>query len=336
MAFITIDNINSINAELSNYCNAACPMCSRYDWDLKLVKDKVNNAFTSLDTFQTKIGTKIVGQLKKFYSCGTYGDGATNPECLEIYEWLRKHNSSCDLTLHTNGGTRSKEFWAELAKLDVMVTFAIDGLEHSNHLHRRNVKWQKLMENVKSYIDNGGYAGWQFLKFKHNQKEEEQAKQLSKQLGFRFFHSRFSERWTDYDTEGNYRDIQSIQLDGYKLEKPVQPKVLFTNNDNVKLDKNIKIDNTFETGKINCASCHNNNYEIYIMANGYVSPCCWLGDLDTHEPKKIINDHKAVNINHATLEQILQGDFFRKLQSGIYGESMDDRLQTCWMTCGVR
>ncbi len=112
--------------------------------------------------------------------------------------------------------------------------------------------------------------------------------------------------------------------------------VLFTNNDNVKLDKNIKIDNTFETGKINCASCHNNNYEIYIMANGYVSPCCWLGDLDTHEPKKIINDHKAVNINHATLEQILQGDFFRKLQSGIYGESMDDRLQTCWMTCGVR
>ena len=54
------------------------------------------------------------------------------------------------------------------------------------------------------------------------------------------------------------------------------------------------------------------------------------------QPKKIIDDHKAVNINHATLEQILQGDFFRKLQSGIYGESIDDRLQTCWMTCGVR
>tara|TARA_E500000178_G_C17021083_1_gene755617 strand:- start:824 stop:1819 length:996 start_codon:yes stop_codon:yes gene_type:complete len=331
-----MDNVNSINAELSNYCNAACPMCSRYDWDLKLVKGKVNNAFTSLDTFKTKIGTKIVGQLKQFYSCGTYGDGATNPECLEIYEFLRKHNSSLDLTLHTNGGTRSKEFWAELAKLNVMVTFAIDGLEDSNHLHRRNVKWEKLMDNVKSYIDNGGYAGWQFLKFKHNQKQEEQAKELSEQLGFKFFHSRFSERWTDYDTEGNYRDIQSIQLDGYKLEKPEQPKVLFSNNENVKLDKNIKIDDTFETGKINCASCHNNKYEIYIMASGYVSPCCWLGDLDKHEAKKIINDHKAVNINHTTLEEILQGNFFRKLQSGISGESIDDRLETCWMTCGVR
>ncbi len=28
------DNINSINAELSNYCNAACPMCSRFNFKL--------------------------------------------------------------------------------------------------------------------------------------------------------------------------------------------------------------------------------------------------------------------------------------------------------------
>ena len=70
------------------------------------------------------------------------------------------------------------------------------------------------------------------------------------------------------------------------------------------------------------------------LSNAYI----WLAGFLAweNEPKKIIDDHKAVNINHATLEQILQGDFFRKLQSGIYGESIDDRLQTCWMTCGVR
>ena len=34
----------------------------------------------------------------------------------------------------------------------------------------------------------------------------------------------------------------------------------------------------------------NNTYEIYIRANGYVQPCCMLGDLDVHESKKLIKD----------------------------------------------
>ena len=29
MAFITIENLNKINFELTDYCNAACPMCFR-------------------------------------------------------------------------------------------------------------------------------------------------------------------------------------------------------------------------------------------------------------------------------------------------------------------
>jgi hypothetical protein len=36
MSFITIDNLNSIMAEMTDYCNAACPMCNRYDWNLNL------------------------------------------------------------------------------------------------------------------------------------------------------------------------------------------------------------------------------------------------------------------------------------------------------------
>ena len=65
MSYITIDNLNTINAELSNYCNAACPMCNRYDWDLNLVKDKVNNSYTSLDVFKEKIGVKVIKQLRR-------------------------------------------------------------------------------------------------------------------------------------------------------------------------------------------------------------------------------------------------------------------------------
>ena len=65
MAYITTDNLTVIMAEMTDYCNAACPMCSRYDWDLNLVEGKVNNSFTKLDVFVEKIGVKIVKQLQK-------------------------------------------------------------------------------------------------------------------------------------------------------------------------------------------------------------------------------------------------------------------------------
>lgn len=342
MSYITIDNLTTINAELSNYCNAACPMCNRYDWDLNLVKGKVNNSYTSLDVFKEKIGVKVVKQLRRLYSCGIYGDGATNPECLEIYEFLRKHNPKMSLSLHSNGGTRSKEFWAELAKLGVSVVFAIDGLQDTNHLYRRNVKWENLMTNVNSFLDNKGEAKWQFLIFKHNQEQVQQAKKLSKQMGFVDFYTNYSDRWTDFDPEGNFRDVDTIDLGDYKIEKPEQPKHIFppgSDNESVHLDSepDAKKDvDSFMTRKINCQSCHNNNYEIYLMANGYVSPCCYLGDLKLHECKNIIDDYDKVNINHTPLEEILEGKFFKDLENGIAGASNSYRLQSCYSTCGVR
>jgi len=62
MSYITIDNINSINAELSNYCNAACPMCARYDWGIDLIKGKTNSHNTSLELIQNKIGIEIISK----------------------------------------------------------------------------------------------------------------------------------------------------------------------------------------------------------------------------------------------------------------------------------
>ena len=90
MGYITIENINSINAELTNYCNAACPMCARHFLDGK-AKDKIiNNAHTTLDFLIEKISSGIIQNLKRFRSCGNLGDGAMNPECLQIYEYIRK------------------------------------------------------------------------------------------------------------------------------------------------------------------------------------------------------------------------------------------------------
>ena len=43
MSFITIDNLNKINFELTDYCNAACPMCTRHQWNGDLKKNVNKN-----------------------------------------------------------------------------------------------------------------------------------------------------------------------------------------------------------------------------------------------------------------------------------------------------
>jgi MoaA/NifB/PqqE/SkfB family radical SAM enzyme len=329
-SYIDIDNLNTINAELSNYCNSACPMCPRFDMNLNLIKEITNNSHTTLDVVKNKIGSKVLSRLKKFYSCGVLGDGAMNPQCVEIYDFVKSSGTRAT-SLNTNGGARTKEFWKDLADTKTDVVFAIDGLEDTNHLYRRNVKWDRLMENVQSFIGAGGDAIWDFLVFKHNVHQVQQAEQLSRKLGFKDFRKKETTRWDDFDSDGHWVQRKSIKVENYLLEKVERETEASGLSDT---QKSI-VSEAFKTRKINCSSFHNDKSEVYIAANGDVSPCCWLGDLRLHEAKNIIEDHTTVNINHNSLEQILAGDFFNQLARGIQGERDAYRLQTCYHTCGV-
>lgn len=336
MSYITIDNITSINAELSNYCNAACPMCHRYFIDGVLNKEKINSMHTTLDFLKNKVGEHLIRQLKRFTSCGNLGDGSMNPECVEIYQWVRQTNNKLNLALHTNGGARNTEFWRQLAQTGVHVTFAIDGLEDTNHIYRRNVQWPKLMANVEAFIHAGGSADWAMLVFRHNETQIEQCRKLAKQLGFKYFTTQQSSRWADYDHIGNWHELQKIKVDDYYIEKSsaLQAPAIGSGGNSQKVNIT-KAD--FLTKKIVCKS-HNlpkNFVEIYLAANGDVSPCCWLGDLKQHESKNIIANYDKVNLHRSTLKEILSGDYFKKLASGIAGEKDSYRLHTCYFTCAI-
>jgi len=338
MSFITTDNLTHIMAEMTDYCNAACPMCNRYDWDLNLVKEVTNKHHTTLDFVKQRIGEEVISKLKGWVCQGTYGDALMNPETLDIFKYLKDVNPEISIGMITNGGTRNTDFWKTLAELDVNVTFSIDGLEDTNHLYRRNVKWSRLIENVKTFIGHGGNASWSFLVFKHNQHQIEDAKQLSKKLGFKKFESQFSERWQDFNNEGLYRDIKSLQVDDYVIEKPEQQHQEFIRKeDDLIRSKNVfqtEDKNDFLERKISCWACQPNKREIYLRANGYVSPCCILGDVERNEPKQLIKDYKKINLYHTDLKDILEGDFFRDISSGIHGSAK--RLQGCYHACGVK
>jgi len=339
MSYITTDNLTNIMAEMTDYCNAACPMCARFDWNLNLVKGVTNAHHTTLEFVKQRIGDEIISRLKGWTCQGTYGDASMNPETVDIFRYLKAINPDIEIVMHTNGGARNKDFWKLIAEIGVLVTFGIDGLEDTNHLYRRNVKWENLMANTKTYIDNGGEASWEMLVFKHNQHQIEDCKELSTNMGFVSFENMFSERWMDFDNEGNYRDITSLKVDDYVIEKPVDQRKDFVKDDAWFKNKNVfvseqTVKKDFFIRKINCLACQPNKREIYLRANGYVSPCCILGAVENHEPKQLIKDYAKINLHHTNLKDILEGDFFKNLENGINGG--EKRLQGCYHACGVK
>lgn len=338
MSYITTHNLTNIMAEMTDYCNAACPMCNRFDWDLNLVKGVTNAHHTTLEFVKQRIGDEIISRLKGWTCQGTYGDAVMNPETLEIFKYLKEVNPTIGIGMITNGGARNTDFWETLAELKVTVTFSIDGLGGTNHLYRRNVKWDSLMRNVRSFIGAGGKANWSFLVFKHNQHQVDEAKKLSEELGFIDFEHAFSERWQDFNSDGEYRDITSLKVDDYVIEKPIDQKKDFVRStEDLTRSKNVfqtEDKNNFYTRKISCWACSPVKHEIYLRANGYVSPCCILGDVERNEPKQIIKDYKKINLHHTDLKDILEGEFFKDISEGINGG--EKRLQGCYHACGVR
>jgi sulfatase maturation enzyme AslB (radical SAM superfamily) len=303
-------------------------MCNRFDQEQNLIKAITNNSHTTLDDIKYRVGDRVIRNLKLFRSCGMVGDGTMNPECLEIYEHVKSINSKTTLGINTNGGARTPEFYKALAELGVSITFSIDGLEDTNHLYRRNVKWNKVMSNVEAFIKAGGIANWDYLIFKHNQHQIMEAEELSKKMGFLTFTRKTTTRWNDFDSDGNWLERNKVSVDGYELEKPSEEAKKYARLKDQK-QKETKFTH------IECDSFRNNNVEIFLHANGNVSPCCYLGDLSIHESKNIIKDYRSVNIRHTTLEQILEGHYFNEIWKGINGHAQEHKLITCENICGV-
>lgn len=308
-----------MHIELSNQCNAACPMCPRYvDHSAKVRPDLVLDQIT-IEKFRSWFPPEFLKTTERILFCGTHGDPMMAKDVLEITKYIIECQPKCALMFHTNGGVRNPEFWTELGNLikrhsSSYVAFSVDGLEDTNHLYRRNVKWDKLIENIKAFNKTGARSIWEFLMFGYNEHQMHDAKRLSKELGFHKIE--FKKALGFEKPGGGLKPISVYDKDG-KLEYVINPpqdenKINtrnFTKEDFVPLkqidfsrvsenrpgynksieEKLINFDQAnvppwnryvyeYETHDIECKSCTSKGTsEIYISANGMVFPCCFVG-----------------------------------------------------------
>jgi MoaA/NifB/PqqE/SkfB family radical SAM enzyme len=334
-------NTRTVELEITTYCNAACPQCPRNIYGGATI-DGLPLISWTLSQLQSILDQKFIKQLDLIYFCGTYGDPMMNKELVSMCQWIKSVNPNINIGIHTNGGVGKLDTYRQLASLVKFIAFGIDGLADTNHLYRRNTKWQAIMENAQEFISAGGRAMWDFIVFEHNQHQVESAQQLSQQLGFAEFNVKKTGRFFNKNHQlVDKIDVQdNLGCTEYEIRPPSDSRYLNQSYDTI---KHTNIDEYVKTTAIDCYWLK--KHIIYIGAEGYVFPCGFLHDRlygveaqqnpDYAKIFKMMDDiggSKMANAFHTKLEHIVDGAWFQKIQKSWNG----DRLERCAMMCGEK
>ena len=240
--------IKVLHLEPTDVCQLACPLCAR-ETDKEFKKSFKNHL--TIPQIQQHLTNQEIKELDKMFMCGNYGDPVASKHTLDVYRWFRQINPDITLGMNTNGGLKTHSWWQALGQMlnrqRDYVVFSIDGLEDTNHIYRRNVDWQRLMSNVKSFIAAGGRAHWDMLIFRHNEHQVEQARQLAADMGFAEFRCKVSRRFGSIPVE--------------YLQPPVKYQPDFHSTDDIT--------------EISCSAY--NERSVYMDYKGNILPCCWIG-----------------------------------------------------------
>ena len=169
-------------------------------------------------------------------------------------------------------------WWTELAEIlngYGKIDFGIDGLEDTNHLYRRGVKFDKAINNAQAFIQAGGKAQWNYIVFKHNEHQIESARMLSEIIGFEKILFRGTGRFLNHQTleESETWNVTPKREKFYQLEVTTLDEY---RNASMKRLGDLKeeypvIRDYFDTTPIKCDACVGN--KVSITAEGLVLPC---------------------------------------------------------------
>ena len=359
-----------VHVELSNRCNAACPLCPRYVNHSLKVNPELDLGSVSLESFKNWFPLDFVQKSKSWIFCGTNGDPMMAKDAYEILEYVIK-NSKAKIQINTNGSIRDVKFWAKMGKLFAepcensrYVVFSVDGLEDTNHIYRRNVKWDSVMKNMKSYVKSGGMAIWDFLIFKHNEHQLGEAEKLAKKIGATFspkrpfgFETHEPDVYQDlmvYDEQGNFiyriepateqfrlnKSVKKFEISEDKIwlpnDKPTKESIDKKWNDVINNNlKDFEFPERFKGKAVNCKSCHQAGMEIYVDCKGNVMPCCFVGTMhnsnfqnnETLQIRKEINNYgkDKINLNNYSLQEILDSDYLDSVYANRWENAKSDK-----------
>lgn len=305
-----LDNI-LWSVEPTNKCILECPLCDRTWFHKKFKKRQVDeiNIDHLLNFFN--------GKSYNVRLMGNNGDPIYHSKFHELCSRLKQ--TGCKLSITTNGSKKSTEWWKTLSSIltpDDEITFSIDGLQDTNKIYRINSNWDSIINGFKIIKEHNIKTEWKFIIFRYNQHQIEEARKMSKDLGFNKFRLDKSDRWLE-DGVLNLKPSDEF-VDSYNEHQ-----------ENVIKNKNYKT--------LMSPECLTNNLPVnylYIDAEGNFYPCCWIGTY-RYKFKSIFSPKKLnFNIKNYSIKEILSNkeviSFFQSTKN------YESAHNCCKLQCGIK
>jgi hypothetical protein len=297
-----LEDIKDVHLELTSKCQARCPMCPR-----RINGGPLNPLFDlneiTLAQFKEWFPVEFIQQLDSLFMCGNLGDPIIAQDCLLIFQYLRENNNKIKLSMHTNGSARNSMFWISLAHIGVRVVFGIDGASDTHELYRIGTDYHQVIRNALHFIQSGGHAEWHMLVFQHNEHEVEACRALASNLGFENFQTKHTTRFKN----GKFNVLDESGRTVNILYPTDKSKTMMPLVEQSTTSVNIQ--------------CKAQKYkQIYISADGTITPCCWL-DFSWQLPNQdnridymdAIGSFPSLTTN--TLPEIFASNYFEQIEN---------------------
>ena len=369
------DGLFHFHIELTTKCNAGCPLCPRFVKNTPVRSSRIELWEMTIEQVKEWFPVELIQKVGSINFCGNFGDPCSCKDLYEIVEYFHLNNKDTKIEIRTNGGAQSVKFWEKIGLLSaesnkkLIVIFSVDGLEDTNDLYRRNVKWDILNRNITTFTKNGGYGFQEFLIFNHNEHQIEEASEQNKKWGLRlitykkafgFEDSKYQKQkpYPVYDKSGNLEYFLKPSLTYNNSDLPYDDNVddvpthINTNPDFLKeleyfppeaIPKTYDVFSHLNETTISCQAetDHEGRLEVYINSNGDLRPCCHTGiesdrDISSHESsqlRQILSPKEDFSLQTNTFENIMKL-FDEKFVNKWENTHEEGRCLKCSIQCG--
>ena len=182
-------NRRSVNLDITHRCAIECPNCPRqYDYRDKGLK--VPGQDLSDSNFE-----KIIDFMKYIDFEGQYSDPVHHPKFIEFLE--KSYVKKIEVEIHNASSVKSLKWYIKAFKAHPYAKwiFGIDGLPKDSHKYRINQDGEKLFNIMKESVKYlRTKPVWQYIVFRYNQNDIDEAIKLADSIGVNFY-KLISSRW---------------------------------------------------------------------------------------------------------------------------------------------